>query len=69
METNTAQANREENNTTPKWALPEDNGPMLAFSDDVSAIQMAVNMERLFWFTQFGSIALQLVGLVKSMVS
>ena len=53
----------------PDWALPEDNGPMLVFSDDVAAIQMSMALETLFLFTQFVAIALHLVNVVKSMVS
>jgi len=60
-------AGSEEDSVTPKWALPEDNGPMLTFSDDVTAIQLAISLERFFWFTQIGAIGLQLVKVIKSM--
>ena len=63
------QAARGENSTVPIWALPENNGPMLLFSDHVSAIQLALRLERLFLFTQFGYIAIHFVSLVKYMVS
>ena len=54
---------------TPKWALSEDNAPMLTFSDDVAAIQTAISLERTFWLTQLAGIALNLVKVIKSMVS
>ena len=64
------QAQTEENITsTPKYFLPEDNGPMLAFSDHVSAFKTALNLEQIFWFTQFCSAALQITKLVQTMVS
>ena len=52
----------------PEWALPEDNGPMLVFSDDVSAIKMAMALEKVFLFSQIVAIALQIVNVLRSMV-
>eukprot|EP00959_Pyramimonas_sp_CCMP1952_P219043 4579745-Pyramimonas_sp.AAC.1 len=64
----TTQAEGGENSTVTVWALPEDNGPTMEFSDHVSAIQRAMDMEQLFWFTQFAAIGLLLVRTLKAMV-
>ena len=63
------QVAREHNSTVPTWALAEDNEPMLLFSDHVTAIQMALRLERLFLFTQFGYISIKFAALMRYMVS
>eukprot|EP00976_Prorocentrum_cordatum_P089663 1187812-Prorocentrum_minimum.AAC.2 len=63
------QAQQQENSTMPEWALQEDNGGILAYSDAIEAFQLAISLERFFVFAQFCVASLQLARAVMSMVS
>eukprot|EP00959_Pyramimonas_sp_CCMP1952_P454078 9469320-Pyramimonas_sp.AAC.2 len=53
----------------PKWALPEDKGPMQEYSDRVVGIQQAIHLEMYFMAVTTLVMVLKVARILKAFVS